>query len=43
MIAPDAPEDVTRPFDLLSEAAVTHRKVHVFTEANGRISSAQLA
>ncbi len=34
---------VTRVFVLLSDAAKTNRKVHVFIESNGRISSAQLA
>ncbi len=43
VVAPGNPEDVTRPFALLSEAATTGNAVHVFTEANGRISSAQLA
>ena len=43
IIAPGDPHDVTRPFTLLSEAATTGQPVHVFTEANGRISSAQLA
>jgi subtilisin family serine protease len=43
VVAPGNPEDVSRPFALLSEAATTGKTVHVFTEANGRISSAQLA
>ncbi|MET4639525.1 S8 family serine peptidase [Mycetocola sp. 2940] len=43
VVAPGSAEDVTRPFELLSEAAATGKTVHVFTEANGRISSAQLA
>jgi subtilisin family serine protease len=43
VVASGNPEDVTRPFELLSEAAATGKAVHVFTEANGRISSAQLA
>ncbi|MBB2921670.1 S8 family serine peptidase [Cellulomonas cellasea] len=43
MVAPGTAEDVTRPFELLSEAAATGKAVHVFTEANGRVSSAQLA
>jgi hypothetical protein len=37
------PGGVTRAFLLLSDAATSGRQVHVFTDANGRISSAQLA
>ncbi|MBB2921669.1 hypothetical protein [Cellulomonas cellasea] len=43
IVAPGDPTGVTRVFVLLSDAAKTARRVHVFLEANGRISSAQLA
>jgi hypothetical protein len=43
IIAQGDPHGVTRAFVLLSNAAANGRKVHVFIEANGRISSAQFA
>jgi hypothetical protein len=43
IIAQGDPTGVTRVFVLLSDAAKTNRRVHVFLESNGRISSAQLA
>ena len=43
VIQPGDPHGATRVFALLSDAATSGRQVHVFTDANGRISSAQLA
>lgn len=43
IIAQGDPTGVTRVFALLSDASTSNRKVHVFIESNGRISSAQLA
>jgi subtilisin family serine protease len=37
------PDAVTRAFLLLTDAATSGRQVHVFTDANGRLSSTQLA
>jgi hypothetical protein len=43
IIAQGDPHGVTRDSVLFSDAAANGHKAHVFIEANGRISSAQLA
>lgn len=43
LIATGDPTGVTRVFVLLSDAAKTSRKVHVFIGSDSKISSAQLS